>query len=189
MPFSFLLADDVERGAEWAGCAPVAVAAQCPAQHVSRAAVLQCKRRRDGTIACHDAGATAGAMVRDEDFPKLAAVERARGHREGEPLALDREGRRGAAVRKALARGHHARPRSRPKCSSLRSASSRPIATATMAPASRSAAMVASCLSEARPPSALSSIANTRPLWMAITSGTPATTPRPFMIAASMGLR
>src|SRR5262249_23650100 len=62
-----------------------------------------------------------------------------------------------------------------------------PSAMPTKAPASRNAAMVASCLSVARAPLAFSSSAKQRPLWTANTSGTPATTPRPFMIAASTG--
>jgi hypothetical protein len=49
-------------------------------------------------------------MVRDKDFGKLAAIERARGHREGEPLALDRERGRAASVREASA-GTHLRTR------------------------------------------------------------------------------
>src|SRR5262245_11781976 len=52
---------------------------------------------------------------------------------------------------------HDARPRKSPHRSSTASARSTPSATAVKAPAASSAAMVASCLSVARPPSALSS--------------------------------
>src|SRR5262249_54270738 len=81
------------------------------------------------------------------------------------------------------------RPRSRPQFSRVRIAVSRPSATALSAPASRSAASAASCASLVRPPGALSSNAKQRPLWIAMISGVPATTPRPCRILASIGLR
>src|SRR5262249_11376978 len=89
----------------------------------------------------------------------------------------------------ALVAAHDTCPRSRPSASSQASARSRPSAMAVTAPAAFIVPIVASCLSVARPPSAFSSSAKQRPLWIAMTSGTPATTPRPFMIAASTGLR
>src|SRR5262249_28391990 len=84
---------------------------------------------------------------------------------------------------------HDARPRSSPHASRMASARSTPSAMQVKAPASRSAAIQANCLSVARPPSALSSSAKQRPLWTANTSGTPGLTPSPFRIAASTGLR
>src|SRR5262249_15246313 len=91
--------------------------------------------------------------------------------------------------REGGARGHWRLPRRSPHASRMASARSKPSAMQVKARASRSAAIQANCLSVARPPSAFSSSAKQRPLWTANTSGTPGLTPRPFMIAASTGLR